>query len=110
MNLAGAYNGSVHESSTAGAAANNSNVLSGSTVAWVSTTGPDRGMATVSVDGGAAVTVDLYSATLKPATVVWQATNLGTATGHTIKVTVLSTRNAASTGNKVDIDAYLGLK
>jgi len=110
VNVAGAYNGSVHESSTAGAAANNSNVLSGSTVAWVSTTGPDRGMATVSVDGGAAVTVDLYSATLKPATLVWQATNLGTATGHTIKVTVLSTRNAASTGNKVDIDAYLGLK
>jgi Fibronectin type III domain len=110
VNLAGAYNGSVHESSTAGAAANNSTALAGSTVAWVSTMGPDRGMASVSVDGGAATTVDLYSATLKPATVVWQATNLGTATGHTIKVTVLSTRNAAATGNKVDIDAYLALK
>ncbi|HEY8621591.1 MAG TPA: fibronectin type III domain-containing protein, partial [Dermatophilaceae bacterium] len=110
VNVAGAYNGSVHESSTAGAFAQNSTALAGATVAWVSTLGPDRGMATVSVDGGPATTVDLYSATLKPATVVWQATNLGTVTGHTIRVTVLSTRNAASTGNKVDIDAYLGLK
>ena len=110
MNLAGAYNGSVQESSTAAAFAQNSTALGGSTVAWVSTMGPDRGMATVSVDGGAATTVDLYSPTLKPATLVWQATNLGTATGHTIRVTVLSTRNAAATGNKVDIDAYLGLK
>jgi limonene-1,2-epoxide hydrolase len=67
-------------------------------------------MATVSVDGGPATTVDLYSPTLKPATLVWQATNLGTVTGHTIKVTVLSTKNAASAGNEVDIDAYLGLK
>jgi hypothetical protein len=110
VNLTGAYNGSVQESSTAAAFAQNSTALGGSTVAWVSTTGPDRGMATVSVDGGAPTTVDLYSPTLRPATVVWQATGLGTATGHTIKVTVLSTRNAASTGNKVDIDAYLGLK
>jgi hypothetical protein len=79
-------------------------------VAWVSTTGPDRGMASVSVDGGPAQTVDLYSATPQPATLVWQASNLGTANGHTIKVTVLSTRNPASSGNKVDIDAYLALK
>jgi hypothetical protein len=110
VNLAGAYNGSVNQSSTTGATAQNSTALSGATVAWVSTTGPDRGMATISVDGGAAQTVDLYSATLKPATLVWKATGLGTAAGHTIKVTVLSTRNPASTGNKVDIDAYLGLK
>ena len=110
VNLSGAYNGSVQESSTAGAVAQNSGGLAGSTVAWVSTMGPDRGMASVSVDGGPAQTVDLYSATLKSATLVWQAANLGTATPHTIKVTVLSGRNPASTGNKVDIDAYVGLK
>jgi len=110
VNLTGAYNGSVQESSTVGGFAQNSTALSGATVAWVSTTGPDRGMATVSVDGAAPQTVDLYSPTLKPATVVWQATKLGTATGHTIRVTVLSTRNPAATGNKVDIDALLALK
>jgi len=110
LNVTGAYNGSVHKSSTAAAFAQNSTALAGATVAWVSTMGPDRGMATVSVDGGPATTVDLYSPTLKPATLVWQATNLGTVTGHTIKVTVLSTKNAASAGNEVDIDAYLGLK
>jgi len=110
VNLSGAYNGSVQESSTAGAFAQNSTGLAGSTVAWVSTTGPDRGMASVSVDGGPAQTVDLYSPTLQPATIVWQATNLGSINPHTIKVTVLSTRNPASAGNKVDIDAYLALK
>jgi hypothetical protein len=110
VNLSGAYNGSVQQSSTATAFAQNSSPLGGSTVAWISTTGPDRGMASVSVDGGPAQTVDLYSATLQAASVVWQATGLGTANGHTIKVTVLSTRNPASAGNKVDIDAYLGLK
>ena len=110
VNLSGAFNGSVHESSTAGAFAQNSTGLAGSTVAWVSTTGPDRGMASVSVDGGPAVSVDLYSPTLQPATLVWQATNLGSVNPHTIKVTVLSTRNPASAGNKVDIDAYLALK
>jgi len=110
VNLSGAYNGSVQESSTAGALAQNSTGLAGSTVAWVSTTGPDRGMASVSVDGGPAQTVDLYSAAPQPATMVWQATNLGSVNPHTIKVTVLSARNPASAGNKVDIDAYLALK
>jgi hypothetical protein len=109
VNAATAYNGSLQQSSTANAFAQNSTGLSGSTVAWVSTMGPDRGMASVSVDGGPAQTVDLYSATPKPATIVWQATTLGV-NPHTIKVTVLSTRNAAATGNKVDIDAYLALK
>lgn len=110
VNSTTAYNGSVQQSSTAGAFAQNSTGLSGSTVAWVSTMGPDRGMASVSVDGGPTQTVDLYSATPQPATIVWQATNLGSINPHTIKVTVLSTRNAAATGNKVDIDAYLALK
>ena len=110
VNLSGAFNGSVQESSTVGAFAQNSNGLAGSTVAWLSTTGPDRGMASVSVDGGPAQTVDLYSPTPQPATLVWQATNLGSVNPHTIKVTVLSARNPASAGNKVDIDAYLALR
>ena len=109
MNSTTAFNGSVQQSSTAGAFAQNSTGLAGSTVAWVSTMGPDRGMASVSVDGGPAQTVDLYSATPQPATLVWQATNLGSVNPHTIKVTVLSARNPASAGNKVDIDAYLAL-
>ena len=109
VNSTTAYNGSVQQSSTAGAFAQNSSGLAGSTVAWVSTMGPDRGMASVSVDGGPAQTVDLYSATPQPAALVWQATNLGSVNPHTIKVTVLSARNPASAGNKVDIDAYLAL-
>ncbi len=110
VNLTGAFNGSVQQSSTTGAFASNSNPLFGTTVAWVSTTGPDRGMASVTVDGGASQVVDLYSPTQQTAQIVWTAAGLGNANGHTIKVAVLSTRNAASTGNKVDIDAYLGLK
>lgn len=110
VNLAGAFNGSVQQSATTGAFATNSSPLFGTTVGWVSTTGPDRGMASVSIDGGAPQVIDLYSPSQQTAQVVWTATGLGSANGHTIRVSVLSTRNAASTGNKVDIDAYLGLK
>jgi hypothetical protein len=59
------------------------------------------------VDGCPAQTVDRYSATPKPATIVWQATTPGVKP-HLIKVTVLSTRTAAATGNKVDIDEGYG--
>ena len=110
VNLTGAYNGSVQQSSTGGAFAQNSNPLAGTTVAWISTTGPDRGMANVSIDGGPAQIVDLYSPTQRTAQVVFRTDNLSAVNGHTIKVTVLTARNSSSTGNKVDIDAYLGLR
>jgi hypothetical protein len=78
-------------------------------LARVSTLGSDRGRAQVSVDETVVATVDHYAATPKPAQMVWSTNGLGAGTGHTILITVLGTKNLASTGTCVDIDAYLPL-
>ena len=109
LNLSGAYNGSVQQSSTVGAFAQNSSALTAARVAFVSTKGPDRGIAQLTLDGAVVGTVDLYAPSVQPAQVVWTSGALG-AVGHTLRVSVTGSKNASSTGTKVDIDAYLGLK
>jgi hypothetical protein len=109
VNQAGAFNGSMQESSTANATAQNSTPLTGTSLALVSAVGPDRGIAQITVDGAVVGTVDLYSPTFQPGQVVWSSNALN-GVGHTVKVTVTTQRNPASTGNKVDVDAYLALK
>ena len=74
--------------------------------AWVSTLGPDRGIATISVDGGPATVIDLFAPTQQAARVVWTLGNLGPGT-HTVTVTVQGTANPASTGTRVDVDAFV---
>ena len=76
----------------------------------MSTLGPDRGKATITLDGQVVATVDLYAPTAQPARVVWSTSGLKTTTTHTIKVTALNAKNAASTGTRVDYDAILTLK
>jgi hypothetical protein len=85
--------------------------------AWVSTLGPDQGLAQVQVDNGKPEVVDLYSATVQPRRVVWARDAMAAGT-HTVTVTVLgkkSTLNpgACSTGTKcaqVDLDAGIMIK
>ena len=116
VNLAGAYNGSVQAASlsspTKPTTARLANPLTFTTTtgsfAWIATLGPDRGLATISIDGGAAVTVDLYSATLQTARVVFARNDLGPGQ-HTVTITVLQQRNALSTGTRVDHDAFVAL-
>jgi hypothetical protein len=109
--LTGAMGGTVKAASTSKDKAQLTKTtwtVSGS-LAWVSTMGPDRGKATVSVDGGAAVTVDLYSPTVKPASVVWTQ-NFAAGSAHAVVVQVLGTRNGASTATNVDNDGFVALK
>ncbi|HYY09522.1 MAG TPA: choice-of-anchor D domain-containing protein, partial [Kineosporiaceae bacterium] len=54
--------------------------------AWVSTLGPDQGLAQVQVDNGKPDVVDLYSATAQPRRVVWARDALPAGT-HTVTVT-----------------------
>jgi hypothetical protein len=85
--------------------------FTGTQVSWVSTKGADRGKASVSVDGGAPTTVDLYSATVTPSSVVFARSGLIDGP-HTIKITLLGTHNtaAASTSpNRVDVDSFIVL-
>lgn len=109
--VAGAYGGAVRFATQPGPRASLNKVtfrLAGN-VAWVSTMGPDRGKATVSLNGGTPVTVDLYAPDQRPAQVVYVLNNLTPAT-HTVTVTVLGTKNAASTGTRVDIDAFAAIR
>jgi len=93
--LAGAYGGTVHWSSNATSTVTNSvtfNVTGN--VAIGSTMGPDRGQFSVTVDGKTVASpVDLYSATVKPATVPVAVDGVA-AGSHTVTNTVLKTKNA----------------
>ena len=108
--LLGALLGQVHWSSTAGAAAGPSNPFAGTGAGLVSALGPDRGKALIMLDGAAAGVVDLYAPTQQAAQVVWSTSGLSSAATHTVKVVVLGTHNAASSGSRVDYDGMLILK
>jgi hypothetical protein len=107
-----AYGGTVHASSAPGANALLQNVtftVNGD-VAWVSTLGPNMGIATVQVDAGPVQTIDLYSTATKGAQVVWQTAGLTPGVQHKVTVKVTGTKNAASTGAEVDVDAFIALR
>jgi hypothetical protein len=110
VNLVGAFGGSVHQSSTSGAAANPANAAPATSLAWVSTLGPDRGQAHVKIDGQVMATVDLYAPTQTMAQVVWTINGLAPGVTHTIQIVALGTQNAAASAAKVDYDAILALK
>jgi hypothetical protein len=110
LNLAGAFGGSVQQSSTANAAANPASAQAVTSLAFVSTLGPDRGIAQIKVDGSVVGSVDLYAPTLQTAQVVWADNGLAAGQNHQIQVVVTGSKNAASTAARVDYDAILGLK
>ncbi|MDX6512595.1 MAG: large repetitive protein [Gaiellaceae bacterium] len=74
-------------------------------VGWASTTGPDRGIATVWQDGVQVATVDLYDADETHRQVVF--TRLVTpAIAHTLEIRVTGTMNAEARDARVDVDAF----
>jgi hypothetical protein len=107
--LAGSYGGTVRSAALAGArmdlASTTTSTIPGS-FAWVTTMGPDRGRASISVDRGVAVVVDLYSPTVRTMTLPF-VTNLTSGRAHTVTINVLGTRNPLSTGNRVDMDGLV---
>jgi len=76
----------------------------GTSVAWSGYRGPDAGIARVQLEGRI-TEVDLYSAQPKFQEVVFTATGLADA-DHTLTITVTGTKNAASRGAKVVVDAF----
>ena len=102
--LTSAYGGGVEYAKANGSAAQFT--FTGSDVAWVSSKGPDRGRATVSVDGVVIKTVDLYASTTQSRKTVFSRSDLDPTVSHTITVQVLGTKNSASSDTRVDIDAF----
>jgi hypothetical protein len=97
----------VKHASASGAKARFS--FAGKNVAWVASTGSNRGKAEVWVDGAKAATVDLYAATAQPRKMQFTK-SWGASGNHVLEVRVLGTKRAASTGKQVDVDAFVALR
>jgi hypothetical protein len=76
--------------------------FTGRSVAWVARTGPNRGVATVYVNGTKFATVDLYSPAYGNQRVVW-ARNWSTSAARTITIRVAGTSGRPL----VDLDALV---
>jgi hypothetical protein len=101
-----AYGGALRYSDVANNTATLSVPAGTSYVAWVSTEFTNRGMATVYVDGTLRKTIDLESPTLLNRHIVFSK-RVSPSRAHTVEIHVLGTKNASSTGTRVDIDAFL---
>ena len=80
----------------------------GRSIAWAAPKDVDRGRAEVWVDGVRVQTVDLYASSSQPRKIIF-GKSWTTAGSHTIEVRALGTRNASSSGTRVDVDAFVVL-
>lgn len=105
-NQAGSYGDSVRHASISGTV---TYPFTGSTVAWVSTLGPDRGRADVYLDGvRVAQNVELYARSTAAARVLYVDNAVANpAAQHTLEIRVLGTKLGKSKGTRVDADAFL---
>jgi len=97
----GKFNGDSHHTTTAGATS--TIAFNGTKLDLYTTVDAHHGMFTVSVDGGQAVTVDLYNPTRQFQELVYSTGTLS-AGSHTVTITVLGEMNSASTGATVTLD------
>jgi hypothetical protein len=79
--------------------------FSGTNLVWIAGTGPSYGQAKVTVDGGEGSTVDLYSAAAKWQVKIWDSGTLEMGS-HIIMIERLGTKNTASTGMSINVDAF----
>jgi peptidoglycan-N-acetylglucosamine deacetylase len=94
--------GSIHSTNTAGSSVTAS--FTGPTFEWLARTGPDCGKALVIIDGAPKHIVDLYSPWYAHRHSVMKVTSLGDGT-HRLTISYLGTKNGASTGCSIDVDA-----
>jgi hypothetical protein len=103
VGISGAYGGSLKYSTATGASVTGAFFATG--MAWVSETGPRFGKATVYVDGVAVKTVNLYSASVHEAQIVWKEGWSTPQVKHSIKIVAKGTAGRP----RVDLDALLTL-
>ncbi len=78
--------------------------FSGTRLDWIATTGTTQGKAEVVLDGGAPVTVDLYSPSTLRQQTAWSTGDLADGT-HTLTVSWTGQRSVSTGGTRVNIDA-----
>jgi large repetitive protein len=105
--LNGAYGGGVKYAEASGAKA--SLTFTGRGVAWVAPKDMDRGRAEVWVDGVKVKLIDLYVSSSQPRKMVYTQ-DWASVDAHTVEVRVLGTKNASSSGTRVDVDAFVVLR
>lgn len=98
---AGAFDSDDHYSDTTGASY--TVTFNGSQAILYGVTSPGNGIASVSVDGGKAIPVDLYASSTTYQVPVFRTFVLPSGT-HTLKVTVTGTRNPSATADYVTAD------
>lgn len=79
--------------------------FSGTSIDWIAARGRGYGRASVTIDGAAKGTVDLYASTT-----AWRSlvTYGGLPPGpHSMVITVLGTKNAAATGTRIVVDGFV---
>jgi SpoIID/LytB domain protein len=99
--------------STSGGSCKYSNLLqaavnvkfTGTYLSWIGIKGPLYGKAKVTVDGGTAQVIDLYSPTSVFKSSVWNTGTLTSGT-HTVRIEWTGTKNASAIGTYVGIDAF----
>lgn len=101
------FGGAAAFASAAGARATIS--FTGTSVAWATSRGSNRGIAEVWLDGVRLATIDLFSPTTRVRQIMFARNGL-TNSAHTLEIRVLGTRNDASTGTRVDVDAFVILR
>jgi hypothetical protein len=99
---AGASGGTYRQNALAGGHAQFK--FSGTAVKWATIKGPDKGKATVTIDGVSKGSFDLYSATKTPSVLTFSGL---ASTAHTVKILVTGTKNSLSSGYNVPIDAFI---
>jgi hypothetical protein len=78
-------------------------------VGWIAPKGPDRGKAEAWVDGVKAKDVDLYVSGTQSRKLVFTKNALSASQTHAMEARVLGTKNASSSGTRVDVDAFVVL-
>jgi hypothetical protein len=79
--------------------------FAGTGIEYIATKGPDQGKAEVIIDGVSEGIIDLYSSTTENQAVVFSKAGLIYA-NHTINIVPIGNRNALSSSNAVNIDAF----
>lgn len=99
-----AYGGSLRFATAAGRTA--TFAFTGNSIAWVSTLGPNRGIAEVRLDGAFVATVDLFAPTTLNRRIAYALHGLSDGS-HSLTVRVTGTQHADATGRRVDVDGFV---
>jgi hypothetical protein len=102
-----AYGGGTRFAGAAGSTARFT--FTGTSVAWVASRDVNRGNAQVWVDGVQVKTVSLYSSSAQPRRIVFTQDWASSGT-HTLEIRATGNKDAASSGTRVDVDAFVVLR